>query len=246
MQAIKKTVLVAMLVTVAAAQSMEPPLMDTRLSIHTLVREDIFAGFLSDDMDRFTRGEKNIDLLMEKRPAAKAELLAWKGGATLYRAVRAYENNRKDEFQKHYQHALDLFSEARQLDKHEGGVDAVMGGSYIVFADRLPKENRAAAWAQAYASYKELWKLQSAFVDKLPVHLRGELLGGLAQSAQRTGRSEEAGQYLDKILEVLRGTPYEPAAKELKKNPAADTSITCMTCHDGGRLNARLSALNAK
>lgn len=246
MYAVKKSVLVIMLVTMAAAQSLEPPLSDTRLTVHTLLREDIFAGFMRDDMERFTRGEKNIDLLLEKRPAAKAELLAWKGGATLYRAVRAYENNRRDEFQKHYQRALDLFSEARQLDKSGGGVDAVTGGSYVVLGDRLPKEHRAAAWSQAYDSYRVMWKQQAAFVDKLPVHLRGELLGGLAQSAQRTGRMDEMGQYLDKILEVLRGTPYEPAAKELKKNPAADASITCMTCHDAGRLNARLSALNAK
>jgi hypothetical protein len=197
-------------------------------------------------MESFARGEKNVDLLMEKRPAAKAELLAWKGGATLYRAVRAYENNRKDEFENYYKQALGFFSQARQLDKSGGGVDAVMGGSYVVFGDRLPKENRAAAWSQAYDSYRALWKLQAPFVDKLPVHLRGELLGGLAQAAQRTGRADEMGQYLDKILEVLKGTPYEPAAKELKKNPAADASITCMTCHDGGRLSAHLTRLNAK
>ncbi|HEY7544870.1 MAG TPA: hypothetical protein VID27_08310 [Blastocatellia bacterium] len=245
MKAIKKAALVIMLVSIAAAQSIEPPLMDTRLSVHTLVREDIFAGFLQDDMERFTRGEKNIDLLLEKRPAAKADLLAWKGGATLYRAVRAYENKQQAEFQKYYQQALDLFSQARQIGSM-GGVDAVTGGSYAVFADRLPKQYQAAAWSQAYDSYRALWKLQSAMVDKLPVHIRGELLAGLAQSAQRTGRAEEMGQYLDKILEVLRGTPYEPAAKELKKNPAGDTSVTCMTCHDAGRLSARLSALNAK
>jgi len=39
------------LVTVAAAQSIEPPLADTRISVNTLVREDIFAGFLADDME---------------------------------------------------------------------------------------------------------------------------------------------------------------------------------------------------
>lgn len=246
MKTIKKAVFVIVLVSVAAAQSFDPPLMDTRLTIHTLLREDIFAGFINDDMERFARGERNIDLLLEKRPSAKAELLAWKGGASLYRAVRAWENNRRDEFEKYYRQSLDLFSQARQLGQGNGGVDAVTGGSYLIFGDRLPKEHRAAAWSQAYDSYRTMWKLQSSFVDKLPVHLRGELLGGLAQSAQRMGRVEEMNQYLDKILELLRGTPYEPAAKELKKNPASDTAITCMTCHDAGRLSAHLTRLNAK
>ena len=248
MRVIKRILLVVVLATVAAAQSSEPPLSDSRFSVHTLVREDIFAGFLSDDMERFSRGEKNIQLLLEKRPAEKADLLAWKAGATLYRAVRAHENNRSDEFQQYYRQALDLFAQARQLAPQHDGVAAVTGGSYVVFADRLPKEYRAAAWAQAYDAYRVLWSHQAPLVERLPVHIRGELLGGLAMSAQRTGRAEEMAQYLDKILAVLRDTPYEPMAKQWKKNPeaAANTSITCLTCHDPGRLAARITALNSK
>ncbi|HET9532376.1 MAG TPA: hypothetical protein VFQ92_18610, partial [Blastocatellia bacterium] len=219
---------------------------DTRLTVHTLVREDIFAGFLVDDMDRFSRGEKSIEVLLEKRPSDKPDLLAWKAGATLYRAVRAHEENRKDEFQRNYRLALDLFSQARQLSPQGGGVAAVTGGSFAIFADRLPKEERAAAWSQAYDSYLVLWKQQSPIVDKLPLHIKGELLGGLAQSAQRTGRTEEMTRYLDKMLELLRDTPYEPVAKQWKKNPetAASTGITCLSCHEAGRLSARIAALN--
>jgi hypothetical protein len=241
-----KTLLVVVLVTVAVAQSPEPPISDTRLSIHTLVREDIFAGILADDMERLTRGERNIQLLLEKRPAAKPPLLAWKGSATLYRAVRAHETNRSDEFQKYYRQALDLFSEARQLKPEDEGVAAITGGTYVVLADRLPKENRPAAWSQAYDSYQLLWKHQAPIVEKLPVHIRGELLGGLAQSAQRTGRTEELSQYIERILTVMRDTPYEPVARKWKANPeaAVKTSITCLTCHDSGRLAARLTALN--
>jgi len=245
---IKRILFVSVLVTVAAAQSLETPLSDPRLSIHTLLREDIFAGFLADDMERFSRGEKNIDLLIEKRPDQKASLLAWKGGATLYRAVRAHENNRADEFQRYYQQALDLFAQAAKLGVGNGGIAAVTGGSYALFADRLPKEKRAAAWSVAYDSYQALWKEQAPAVEKLPLHLRGELLAGLAQSAQRTGRTQEADQYLDKILTVLRDTPYESIAKKWKADPksAANTSLACITCHEPGRLAARVNALNNK
>jgi tetratricopeptide (TPR) repeat protein len=211
------------------------------------VREDLFAGFLADDMERFTRGEKNIQLLLEKRPAAKSSLLAWKASATLYRAVIAHENNRSDEFQQKYREALDLFSQAQQIGTNDGGVAAITGGTYALFSDRLPKEHRAAAWSQAYDSYQALWKQQAPVVDKLPLHLRGELLAGLAASAMRTGRTEEATQHLDKILAVLSNTPYESVARKWKENPkaAADTSITCMTCHESGRRAARLNALNS-
>ena len=243
-----KIVIVAIfLMTVAgvAAQSPEPPLSDSRLTVHTLVREDIFAGFLSNDMDRFARGEKNIDLLMEKRPGAKSDLLAWKGGAAYYRAILAYENKQNDEFQKYYRQALDFFAQARSAGPDNGGVAAISGGTNVIFADRLPEEYRAAAWASAYDAYQALWKYQGQMVDRLPLHLKGELLAGLTQSAQRTGRTEEMQQYLDKMLTLLAGTSYEPVAKKWKANPqaAASTGLACMSCHDAGRLNARLNAL---
>lgn len=242
-----KLVLVGVFVTVVSAQSSQtPPLSDTRLTVHTLVREDIFAGFISDDMQRFERGEKNIELLLEQRPAQKGNLLAWKGGALLYRAVLAHENNRPEEFKRYYRQAVDTFAEAGKQPSGNEGVGAVTGGSFAVFADRLPKEYRASAWSTAYDNYLGLYKQQASILDRLPVHLRGEVLGGLAQAAQRTGRKEEMSQYLDKILAVLGGTPYEPVAKKWKANPdsAATTSITCMTCHDGGRLTARVAEIN--
>lgn len=247
---IKRTFLAIVLVTVAAAaaQSPEPALSDSRLSVHTLVREDIFAGFLADDLEHFSRGEKNIQILLEQRPAQRANLLAWSAGATLYRAVKAHENNRTDEFERNYRQALDLFSQAGKLGSGNEAVPAITGGSYVLLADRLPKEYRAAAWSRAYDSYQALWKQQEPAIEKLPLHLRGELLGGLAQSAQRTGRTQEMAQYLDKILTVLRDTPYEPIARQWKKNPeaATNTSITCLTCHEPGRLAARVSMLNNK
>ncbi|MBO0861756.1 MAG: hypothetical protein J2P21_25365 [Chloracidobacterium sp.] len=246
MRRLSKIFLVALFVTAAMAQSPEPPLSDTRLTAHTLVREDVFAGFLSDDMGRFARGEKNIQTLLETRPNEKSSILAWKAGAATYRAVRALEANRDDEFRKKYQESLDLFSQARQVGPTDIGVSAVTGGVYAIFGDRLPKEYRAAAWSRAYDAYHELWKAQGAAVDKLPTHMRGELLGGLAVSAMRAGHTEEAMRYVDRILESLAGTPYEPVAKKWKERPetAAGASITCLSCHEQGRLAARLNALN--
>jgi len=57
-------------------------------------------------------------MLLDQRPP-KGQLLAWKGGATLFHAVRAYEDHRSDEFQRNYQQALDLFSQAGKLQNGE-------------------------------------------------------------------------------------------------------------------------------
>jgi hypothetical protein len=62
------------------AQSPTVSTFDPRLSVHTIVREDIFAGFLANDLERLARGEKNLERLLAERPSAKAPLLAWKAG----------------------------------------------------------------------------------------------------------------------------------------------------------------------
>ena len=229
-------------------QSPEPPISDTRLSVSTLLREDIFAGWRASDMDRLARAEKNIELLLRMRPNQKPDLLAWKGSATMYRAVLAHEAGKSGQFDSLHTKALALFAEARKLGPMRSAVAAVVGGTYALFADRLPKKHRRTAWADSYTSYKVLWSQQSQVLEKLPLHTRGELLAGLAQASQRTGRSKELDIYLDKILTLLPDTRYARVAKSWKEDPefAARSNISCKYCHKPGRLSAKLAALKGK
>jgi tetratricopeptide (TPR) repeat protein len=245
MRAIACSFLIASFASAACGQSPDPPISDTRLPVSTLVREDVFAGWRTNDMERYARGEKNIDLLLEQRPAARAECLAWKGGIKLYRGVLALEAGKNEEFERYYQESLDLFAEAKKLAPKYPAVAAIVGGSYVLFADRLPKKYRAAAWSESYDGYHVLWKQQGRSVDRLPEHIRGELLAGLAQSAQRTGHKEEANEYLDKIIELLPDTGYERVAKQWKADPlvAAKSNISCKSCHTAGRLSDRMAKL---
>jgi hypothetical protein len=237
--------LVFVFVIGATAQSPDPPLSDSRLTVHTLVREDVFAGFMANDMVRFARAERNIDQLLRDRPGDRGNLLAWRGLTALHRAVLAHESGKPDEFQRLLQAAYDAFDEAAEQRSGNDGVAAITGGSFSVFADRLPQQQRAAAWSRAYTAYSLLWKQQGAAIDKLPVHHRGEVLAGLTQSAQRTGRTDESAQHLERLLTHLQGTPYEAMAKRWKADPAvtASTNLTCKNCHNQGRLVAQLGAL---
>jgi hypothetical protein len=225
------------------AQAPEPPISDTRLTVHTLVREDIFAGFLQNDLTRLARAEKNIDVLLASRPGDRASLLAWQGSAALTRAVMANEAKQPDQFKQHYGRSLDRFAEAMRLGPDNVGVFAITGGSQASMADRLPAVERAAGWEQAYTAYQQLWKLQGSVIEKLPLHHKGEVLSGLAQSAQRTGRNEEAAAQVDRILALLPDTPYAKRAREWKDDPStrSQVKLTCQTCHGPGTLVARLA-----
>jgi hypothetical protein len=231
---------------VAAAQSPEPPLSETRLTVHTLLREDVFAGFLANDLTRFERAERNAVTLLDQRPDQRGNIRAWQGGMRLYRAVRAHEAGQSAEFQRLYGETRDLFADAGRAQSGNEAVPAIVGGSLVVFADRLPAEQRAGAWAQAYDAYAMLWKLQAPAIDKMPPHFSGEVLAGLAQSAQRTGRADESAQWVDKMLVVLQNTPYEATARKWKEQPAsaAASSVACKTCHEPGRLAPTLGRLS--
>src|SRR5688500_3774311 len=131
----------------AADQPSEPPLTDKRISVHTLVREDIFAGFRQGDMDRLARGEKRIELLLEQRPAEAPALLAWKASALLYRAVRAHEAGNREEFNEKYAQAIELLARAKRHGPDDLGATATTAGVYALLADRLPENLRGAAWS---------------------------------------------------------------------------------------------------
>lgn len=246
MRLVKGALLAFALATVSAAQSVEPPIGETRLTVHTLLREDIFAGFLDDNMDRVARAERNLNTLLKERPAERANLVAWRGGIELLHAVRAHEAGKAGEFATNFEKAKNSFAEAGKISTGTDGVAPITGGSYAVFADRLPQEHRAAAWQQAYDSYSLLWKAQNAQLEKMPLHFKGEVLAGMAQSAQRTGRADESAQFVDRMLTMLAGTAFEKTAREWKDDPksAASSNLTCKNCHGPGRLAVRLAALN--
>jgi hypothetical protein len=233
-------------ITTAAAQAPEIPLGETRLTVHTLLREDIFAGFLDNNVERMARGEQNLEQLLQQRPEQRANLLAWKAGIAMQRAVRAHETGKPEEFTRYFKEARETLASARQISTGNDGVVAIVGGTYAVFADRLPKEHRVDAWTEAYGAYSTLWKAQGANIEQMPVHFKGEVLGGMAQSAQRTGHSEESAQFVERMLTSLRGTAYEEVARQWRDNPAsvATTNLTCKNCHNAGRLSTRIAAIN--
>jgi hypothetical protein len=237
---------VAVVASAIPAQAPEPPLSDTRLTVHTLVREDIFAGFLQNDLARLARAEKNLDSLLASRPAEKSSVLAWQGSAALTRAAMANEAKQPDQFRQHYKRALDLFAEAATVGPDNVGVFAITGGSQVSIADRLPAAERAAGWEQAYGAYQRLWKMQASMIEKLPLHHKGEVLSGIAQSAQRTGRNDELTADLDRILTLLPDTAYAKRAQQWKEDPAsrAQVKLTCQTCHGPGTLAARMAEVS--
>ena len=152
------------------------------------------------------RAEKNADLLLASRPADRPALLAWQGGLALTRAVMANEAKQPEQFGQHYRRAQDLFAEAMKL------VRLMLGCSRLPVGHKSRSPSPAAAkrkasWELGYTAYQHLWKMQEQMIEKLPLHHKGEVLSGLAQTADRTGRREEAAAGIERILTLLLTRP---------------------------------------
>lgn len=203
------------------------------------VREDIFSGFLANDMERFGQGMAKIDagLAELKGGEGTKTLIGWRAGGEMYLAVRAFERGDRAEFDKLYAKALASFA-ASKVPPFEGPTFAIEGGVYATLGERLPAEFKKTAYERIEANYMALRQAQSQFFDKLSLHERGEVLSGLAQAAQRLGRADVAKQRLEEVIASLPGSPYERRAKLWLEKPdvAATTSMMCLTCHDANRL----------
>jgi hypothetical protein len=173
-------------------------------------------------------------------------IVAWQGGLALTHAVMANEAKQPDQFQQHYRRAQDLFAEAMKLGPNDVGVFAITGGSQVTVADRLPPAERKAAWELGYTAYQRLWKMQEQMIEKLPLHHKGEVLSGLAQTADRTGRREEADAGVDRILTLMPNTPYASRARQWKDDPSgrATSKLACQTCHAPGMLVSRIAEVS--
>lgn len=219
------------------------------LRVSTWVREDIFAGFLENDMTRHAVGAKKLEAILAADPKA-ADAIAWQGGSELLFAVRAHDAGDVNGLNEHFAKANERFARAAALVKetpsHGQAVLAITGGSWVVFGDRLPPAHRTTAWQLVRENYTALRAAQKSYWDKLPAHHRGELNAGLAQAAQRLGEVELAAKLTAELAAELPNTPYAVFAKRWLDKPEtmSNSKLTCSSCHDAGRLQAALSTGN--
>ena len=180
----------------AAAQSPDPLLADTRLTVHTLLREDIFAGFLDNNMDRVAQAEQNIEMLLQQRPDERANLLAWRAGAALQRAVARARGRQGRGVREALRDRARRTSPRPRSSRRPATTASppIIGGTWrsSPTACRRTSRRRVGAGLRLLLAAVEA---AGRRIEKMPVHFKGEVLAGLTQSAQRTGRTEESAQF---------------------------------------------------
>lgn len=219
---------------------------DQRLTLHWLVREDIFSGVLANDRARLEKGAQTLETVASLY--APVDVYAWRAGVEMMRAVWAHEDGKPEDFRRHYSLAITYFDATRNLanERTVAIPEIFEGGIYVATADRLPESLRRGAWERCYLAYKKLNALEASRLDKLPLHMRGEIIAGLAVATQRTGRTAELPAALEAVQTKLPGSVYATAAQKWLADPTSATKVrmACLTCHEPNTLRPTLDRIH--
>lgn len=239
-----RIVAVVLLFALASSVAQDRP----KLSAYTLTREDMFAGPLENDMNRFQAGMGKLDDMLRENPKNE-DAIVMKGFGKVFLAIKTLERGDRAGFDSLYNEAIELMEQAHSINPNNLGVMATYGATMLYFYPRLPAERQQAALAKAKTFYEAMYRDQEKFIEKFPLHLKGELLGGLADVEYRLENREKARAYLERIVQTMAGTPYETKARRWLEKPdsvSKEDRMLCLTCHEPGRLKNRLAAASAK
>jgi len=220
----------------AAAQEQRPK----NVPFYTWVREDLFAGWMADDMARFERSMQKTQEYLKEEPN-NMDALNWLGAGAVTRAVRAFAAGDYAKGDQLFGEGLALMDKAVAAQPMNLGIHATAGGTLMFFASQLPERHYKTAIDKARDHYVLLYKAQESMLDKFPLHLKGETLAGIAETEFRGGNRETANTYLQKIVTGMPNTRYAQIAETWIKSPESVTKkdrLVCQSCHEAGRLTA--------
>jgi len=210
---------------------------------YTWVREDLFAGWMADEMTRFERSMQKTQEYL-KEDANNMDAVNWLGAGTVFRAVRAFEAGDEAKGDQLFRDAMAMMDKAAAAEPNNPGIRATAGGTLMFFAAKLPDRHYQNAVAKARAHDASLYKAQEPMLDKFPLHLKGEALAGVAETEFRAGNRDTAIAYLQKIVSGMPNTRYAQIADAWVKSPESVTKkdrLVCQSCHEQGRLSAWMS-----
>ncbi|SRR5579883_1847046 len=199
-----------------------------------VVRESMFAGFNGDSAAL----EKAIAICADtlRVNPDHAEALVWHGSAIWYLSGKAF---RAGDFQRGMalsDSGMGEMDRAVALDSNNVAVIIPRGASLLAAAPYIQEPYGSAIMRKGLGDYERSLALQQRYFTKLPVHLRGELLGGIADSYRRLGETEKARDVFIRMTTELQGSQYAKLAskwlnvKDMQTNKTLQPP-TCLGCH---------------
>ena len=218
---------------IAAALLLSAPSFLRAAKFDDKVRNDFFAGFAGNQA-AFERAMKAAGEAIAESPGEAAEALAWHGGGLLFLSGPKFAQGDFANGMQMWTKANEEMTRAGELEPRNPGVLIPRAAAWFAASRNAPPEMGAPILAQAVADYETVYDLQKAYFDKLDIHMRSELLFGLADGTARKGEKVKAREWFEKLAALgPKSGHLEQAELFLKGESYTVNGIGCAGCHTG-------------
>ena len=215
-----------LLMIAIAAGSLLPAAAQDRFDLK--VRNFFFTGFAG-DRESLEQGMKMCEEELVVHPK-NAEALVWHGAGLYFQSGQFFQKGDPQHGMELWQRGMKEMDLAVELAPDRVGVRIPRGAALFAGSRFLPDPEMAKPLiVKAISDYEKSYEVQSATLDKLGVHPRGELLIGMADGYARLGNKEKASALYAQIEQDVPGSVYSRKAALFKENGAPQGG--CLGCH---------------
>ena len=118
---------------------------------------------------------------------------------------------------------------------------SIRTASLLLFAGQVPPQYYDAVMQRAKTHYAALYKAQAPAAAQFPLHIKGELLAGVAETEFKVGDKARANEVLAQIVKEMPDSAYAKTASAWLAAPdkvTRDSKLACQSCHQPGRLSS--------
>ena len=198
------------------------------------VRNDFFAGFAGDNV-AFDRAMKAAEQAIADSPGDAAEAMSWHGSGLLAMAGKKFAQGDVSGGMELWVKATQEMDKAGELAPRNIGVLIPRAASWLVASRQAPPQLAEPILAKALGDYETVYEIQKAYFDTLDVHMRSELLFGMADGYARQGNTAKARERFEQLAALGPKSGHLAQAESfLKGEKYTVTGIGCAGCHTGG------------
>jgi tetratricopeptide (TPR) repeat protein len=210
------------------------------------IRGDFFAGFAG-DKPSMERALAASEAAIAENPKGAAEAMAWHGGGLMILAGEKFRQGDYAAGGDLWSKAVAEMDKAGELEPDNPAILIPRAAVWFAASRRSPPDMGKPLLEKAIADYEHVYQMQTAYFDKLDIHMRSELLFGLADGYSRNGNPEKARLFFEKLVAVgSAGGHFEQAKLYLKGEKYTVEGAGCVGCHTGASLTAAVPTTGAK
>ncbi len=197
------------------------------------VRADFFAG-IAGDPAALQRGMAAAEDAIANDPHFAVEAKSWHGTGLLVLSRDKFKQGDIIAGTELWMRANKEMEEAGQKEPDNPAVLIPRAAAWFAASRTAPALMAAPVLKQAVADYQHVYDIQRGYFDKLSMHMRSQLLFGLADGYARTGDTAKARDLFEKLDALGPQSGHQQQAQAyLKGEPYTVPGAGCVGCHTG-------------